>query len=367
MIKQLSLSGFKCFGEKYVFPLAKVTLLYGKNGRGKSSVIQPLLLLAQTMKATDTVAVLNIKGQLQDLGTFDDILTRDASTGIQIEITTGEENLELAFQRFEGKPQLASLSGFVINGENRFDPTVKGRGEGASGVQFAVTTSDVAVLQQLKNAQFITAERLGPQNEVARNDTENNNSLAINGENIINVIHNQSDEFKTRLASELSYVMDGGSLSTQEDNDRILLRLNSVKESDKLYKPVNVGFGYSFVLPVITSALLAEKDSLLIIENPEAHLHPAAQSRLMNFLINQSIERGFQIVIETHSDHVVNGLRLAMKKEHLKPEDAVILFLSYDENGDSRFESILCDHQGELSSYPDDFLDEWTRQMLGLM
>lgn len=148
---------------------------------------------------------------------------------------------------------------------------------------------------------------------------------------------------------------------------RLELMLNS-RDGNQLFHPVNVGFGYSYVLPVIVGTLLAEKGSIVIVENPEAHLHPGAQSRIMEFLIEQSITRNLQLIIETHSDHVVNGMRISMKKGTLKPVDSIIQHFAY--TGQGIVPEITCitsDANGNLSDYPEDFQDEWTSQMLELV
>jgi hypothetical protein BACCOPRO_00147 len=168
----------------------------------------------------------------------------------------------------------------------------------------------------------------------------------------------------------LSEILTGATLEAKpKDNDSVELFLDSVNNGHK-FRPINVGFGYSYVLPVIVAALLAKKGSILIVENPEAHLHPGAQSRLAKFLIEVSIKNNIQLLIETHSDHVVNGLRIAMKQKlnDLSPNDAEIIFFSHDDiNTNSSVEIIKCDRFGELSDYPDDFLDEWTKQLVTLV
>jgi predicted ATPase len=145
------------------------------------------------------------------------------------------------------------------------------------------------------------------------------------------------------------------------------LLLNS-RNGEQVFQPINVGFGYSYVLPVVVSALMAEKGSVLVVENPEAHLHPRAQSRIMEFLVKQALDNDLQLIIETHSDHVVNGLRISMKKGILLPKDGLVQHFAYD-NGTVTpvITTITSDQEGNLSSYPDDFMDEWTEQMMQLV
>ena len=114
--------------------------------------------------------------------------------------------------------------------------------------------------------------------------------------------------------------------------------------------------------------MLAKQGSLVIIENPEAHLHSGAQSRLADFLISKALNSGFQLFIETHSDHVINGLRIASKNGKIKPSDSIILHFSHNEDSSTPvIDEIKCDSQGNLSSFPEDFMDEWTKQLLDLV
>jgi predicted ATPase len=99
----------------------------------------------------------------------------------------------------------------------------------------------------------------------------------------------------------------------------------------------NMGFGVSYALPVILAGLIAPVGGLFIVENPEAHLHPAGQSRMGVFLAWLA-GRGVQVVVETHSDHVLNGIRRAIG-EHM--------FLSHDKASLHFFES-LNDNEPEV-------------------
>ncbi len=87
-------------------------------------------------------------------------------------------------------------------------------------------------------------------------------------------------------------------------------------------------------------------------------------------MIEVSKNKNIQLIIETHSDHVVNGLRIAMKQSFcgISPDDASIIFFEHDTDSvqpDVRV--IKCDKNGELSDYPTDFLDEWTNQLVKLI
>ena len=136
-----------------------------------------------------------------------------------------------------------------------------------------------------------------------------------------------------------------------------------------ILRPTNVGYGYSYVLPIVYKTLDAPLGGVVIVENPEAHLYPGAQSRLVDFLVKYANKKQLQIILETHSDHIVNGLRLAVKETIIEPQDTTILFFDReeDETGTPEITRIRVDKRGMLDSQPQDFMDEWTRQMLALL
>ena len=144
------------------------------------------------------------------------------------------------------------------------------------------------------------------------------------------------------------------------------------------FKPQNVGFGISYVLPVLVALLTSIREDIVIIENPEAHLHPRGQAEMGN-LIARAAAYGIQVFVETHSDHVINGVRVAVKNGIVKPEDVNIAFFERKgheitaEDGTKHKEyyadvrNIQIDKTGSLSEYPEDFMDEWSNQLMRLM
>ncbi len=370
MIETVSLQNFKCFSEKQDIRLAQISILYGHNGRGKSSLSQALLLIGQSMKERNDLDQLSIVGELVKLDTFSDIRTANSKKEeVKFWINTDRENVEMGFSPYPNKPQLGRLSTLLYNGEDRFVVQTTQTAEATDeSRKVAFSTSDISVFQQLKSVVYISAGRLGPINDVMRNDSLPPNNIGTRGENLLNALSHQTTEFVDYVGHLLSRILGGAAVKILDSKaTRLELMLNSRDGSD-LFHPVNVGFGYSYVLPVIVGTLLAEKGSLVIIENPEAHLHPGAQSRIIEFLIEQSIKRDLQLIIETHSDHVVNGMRISMKKGVIKPSDSIIQHFAYAEQETSpEITCITCDANGNLSDYPDDFQDEWTSQMLELV
>ena len=89
------------------------------------------------------------------------------------------------------------------------------------------------------------------------------------------------------------------------------------------FKAYNVGFGISYALPIIVAALHSPKDSLVIVENPEAHLHPEGQVKMME-LIAKAAKAGVQFIIETHSDHIMNSLLVSVKRQIINPDEVSV-------------------------------------------
>lgn len=124
--------------------------------------------------------------------------------------------------------------------------------------------------------------------------------------------------------------------------------------SEALYcRPVNVGSGISYLISIIISCMGAEKDSVIIIENPEIHLHPKAQSRLCDFLYFIS-ETGRQLFVETHSDHIFNGLRVGVATGKVLQEDISINFFAMNEQYETQCNPIVIKEYGKIMGTNDD-------------
>lgn len=377
MLEYISLKGFKCFKEKEVFPLKQITVLYGKNGRGKSSLIQALLLMSQTMRLNNNINTLMIKGDLISLELYKDILnSNNDNDGIEIGFKD-EEDIRCLFSKYPEKPTLGMLKGLWINNNDFFDVKTDGfnTAEESEG-SYSISQSGINGLQNIKKVFYIAANRIGPHNYEDKIDNIEENNVGVRGENVINLLRTKTPQYIENVRQELSDILTGASLNVPKNEESSLVEmfLDSYDDS-KGYHPTLVGFGYSYVLPVILLTLLAQKGDIVVIENPEAHLHPAAQSKLIKFIIRHAQEKGFQVILESHSDHVVNGIRIAVKDNIIASTSTNILHFYTEENNvntsneidQPKVEEICVDKHGELSNYPDDFLDEWTKQLLELV
>ena len=145
--------------------------------------------------------------------------------------------------------------------------------------------------------------------------------------------------------------------------ERVNLVTLGIRVSDDtgFHRPVHTGFGLTQVFPIIVAALSAEQDDILLIENPEVHLHPAGQVEIGRFLAEVSMS--VQVITETHSDHVLNGIRRAVKSEVLSHEQVELYFF---QSRTSQFPQVLnprIDADGNIDSWPDGFFDQFDKDM----
>jgi predicted ATPase len=128
--------------------------------------------------------------------------------------------------------------------------------------------------------------------------------------------------------------------------------MNTVPES-----PYNFGFGVSYVLPIIVNGLAAEPGSTMIVENPEAHLHPKGQSRIGQFLSQVAVS-GVQVVVETHSEHVVNGIRVNSLRSKLSPDDICLNYFTPDPDPAKHVRQIELNDRMDITDWPEGFFDQ---------
>ena len=149
-------------------------------------------------------------------------------------------------------------------------------------------------------------------------------------------------------------------------SDQVRLGLRNQGIQTDFLRPPNIGFGISYALAVVVAVLMAERDSILLLENPEAHLHPFGQSRLGDFLA-RAAGAGVQVIVETHSDHLLNGARVAVKRTLLSPRAVAIHFFSAPYETARRVVSPRIDADGRIDPWPTGFFDQAELDLMELL
>ena len=366
MIEALRLKNLKAFKERTI-PLTALSLLSGLNGAGKSTVLQSLALLRQSYESgllRDTGLLLN--GELVELGTGRDVLYEGAEDEwIEIELT--EDGRRTAWAVRYG------MSEDVLH----FPP--EGRSE-AKGALFASAF------------QYLRADRVNPATSYSKSyhAVRSRNFMGARGEYAAHFLsqfqnnpvseplrRRMNEGFTTGLLSQANAWMQEFSPGVRvdvkdvENTDFVRLSysfgLSAGLGSSNPYRPTNVGFGLTYSLPIVIACLSTPPGGLVLFENPEAHLHPQGQVA-MGRLLALTASTGVQIIVETHSDHILNGIRLAIKDGVLKARQATPhFFRRHAETGAAEIETPTLTEQGRLSFWPEGFFDQWDKSLDALL
>jgi predicted ATPase len=127
----------------------------------------------------------------------------------------------------------------------------------------------------------------------------------------------------------------------------------------------DVGFGISHFLPIIVADLQLERTSTLLIEQPELHLHPSVQATLADYFIRQATTQDKQYIIETHSEYLLNRIRLAIVKEEIAPSDISVYFFENSQEGTITHE-IEFTKDGQIKNAPQGFFDTYMMDVMNI-
>jgi predicted ATPase len=381
MIRSMNLINFKPFVNQFI-QFKPLTLLSGLNSTGKSSVLQSLLLLRQSyQQGLLPKTGLALNGELVQIGTAKDALYEGAQEDyISFDIVWRndiEGNWRFNYDREVNVLNLAS------------EPVAK-------------EIYELSLFN--KNFHYIQAERIGPRSSYPMSDFDvrEKGIIASNGKyaaqflivNESKVILNSklshpnvktskkdfSDDPETKSLALIDQVQawmgeisPGTRIKINSNPDMDLISLQYLfemgKEVSNPYRATNVGFGISYTLPIIVAVLASEPGTLILIENPEAHLHPKGQSK-MGELLGLAASCGVQVVIETHSDHVLNGIRRTVHGGRLDPKDVQLHYFQRKEKEGQAFTEVVSpriDADGRIDKWPEGFFDQAEKDLLELL
>jgi predicted ATPase len=175
----------------------------------------------------------------------------------------------------------------------------------------------------------------------------------------------KSNALSSQVEGWMREVSPGTRIKINSNSDIGLMSLQYFYGDSNPYRTTNVGFGISYTLPIIVAVLASSPGTLILIENPEAHLHPKGQVK-MGELLSLAASCGIQVVIETHSDHVLNGIRLAVHGGKIKQNDVQLhYFQRQEKQGQAVIEVVSprIDRNGRIDKWPDGFFDEWEKSL----
>ena len=342
MISNIKIKAFKTFPDKDIL-LKALTLLSGLNNSGKSSVIQAMRMY--------NLASQNESPLLEGHGSVNEVRSKFSSSKESIEVSLFYDDLESKM----------SLSEQGVEKPNKYPELI-----------------------------YVGADRLGPKAFLPLNQKlDQHPVIGDKGEFVIDFIEKLSDcivpdklrhpeaqgqTFQYVLQGWLTEIAPGIDFSYNKNSKADITHA----EIDN-FRPTNVGFGLSYTLPIIAALLggvstkpvggwinswgedwdkkKADDGCLIVVENPEAHLHPQGQTA-MGRLIALAASCGAQVVVETHSDHLMDGIRIAVKEGEISSKDAVFHFFAKTQSGLTDIDSPVLDDNGKLNKWPDGFFDQ---------
>ncbi len=432
MLTHLKLENFKIWRSTGPIRLAPITLLLGTNSSGKSSLIQSLLLIRQTVKGDDPNLDLNLgnpdAGDSVTLGQFKDLLCRHSAasestlaTQVGIEFRWSEYGAAVGSTLFSaryhqgpaGSAELAYLrlgkdgQGFSVQrrkpGIYRLSLATQTKSLGQSADfrpqrSFAFSASTLnklgaqgelikpigpALLEELGRIIY-----LGPVRRLAQRDyvwagrmpahIGDDGARAVDVLIASGVARQLAKKRKQALPEEAQLfeetihwlkemnLADGLSIRALGRSARYELLIENDGQASNLK---DVGVGVSQVLPVIVAALFAHPGHIVIVEEPESHLHPLAQSKLAELFAEISKERNVQFIVETHSEHLFRRMQTLMAKQQVSTSEAAMYFV--ERAGKSaKLRTLELDDYGRVKNWPEAFFGDAlgeTREQARLM
>lgn len=420
MLTHLKLNNFKIWRSTGQVQLAPLTLVFGTNSSGKSSLIQSLLLVRQTVKSQDPNLDLNFgnpdSGDSVVLGQFADVLCRhgaatEAVKTKQIGIEFGwraEErgartgiftaryvqgrggSADLAYLRI-GSAGLGFTAQLGRHGAYKLlpdsarhwskqSPTFKPQrsfsfsdsAAHALGAEaYRVLSVGPMLLEELRGVIY-----LGPVRRLAQRDYLWNGitpgSIGDDGGRAVDALIASGvakrDATKRGLPMPAAAALLNGAaewLSRMGLADDLQVRQLGrsaryellVESNGEVSNLKDVGVGVSQVLPVVVAALFAERGSIVMVEEPESHLHPLAQTELAEMLASVSRDRGVQFIVETHSEHLLRRMQTLVARETVRTQDLRMYFVEREGKA-AKLQWLEVDQFGTIKPWPEHFFGD---------
>jgi predicted ATPase len=421
LLTHLALTGFKCFEDTGEIPLSPLTLIFGKNNSGKSTILQSLLLLKQTIETPQYGPRLNTKGALYSAGNFADLIyghqtSRGSSFSFSLTLSSGSTiTLEFAKDTELGIPRLSSLT--VRSPEVERLSVKRSRGQGGP-YELVIGDHHIGLEEEanfslVRNRFFplIGEEppRVGAPNQKQTRSRKN----AVESLNEVqHLLENMRAVGAFRKAPARRYEYEGrvpdgpdpaGESMAQvliaddrrrgkkrgeiirvvnkwlRDIGRVSIEIKTVAQDVRLYEIrtrdmrsrqwanlADVGFGVGQALPVLVEGVRTPKSSIYLVQEPEIHLHTDAQLAMADFLVDLS-KKGRQVIVETHSEAMLLRVRRRIAEGRLKPNDVSFLVVEKGAHGPSRIRLLDADNLGQINGWPKDFLGDAAEERLELL
>lgn len=434
MIKQIGMKQFKSWQSIEAMPIAPITGLFGTNSSGKSSIIQLLLMMKQTVESSDRAQVLEFgdENSLANLGSFKEVIYQHDTTrqlqmdvrwslprtlsiqdpsGTRKQVVLATQDLEFACKVMYSDSERLTVEElrYAANAE---EFTLRRKGDRGSkyelssretGYRFTRTLGRAwdlpapvkfygfpdQVYAYYQNAGFLADLQLefeglfkriyylGPLREFPQRLYTWKGSepadMGRRGERVVDAILAARDRgraispgykrkrvtLEERVATWLKelgliHSFEVDSVAKESGIYRVL-----VKKSPGSAKVLitDVGFGVSQILPVLVLCYYVPEGSTVLLEQPEIHLHPSVQSGLADVFLDVAKNRNVQVIVESHSEHLLRRLQLRVAEGTEQPEGIALYFCEPGDSG-STLTPLDVDLYGNITNWPKDFFGD---------
>ncbi|WP_162244853.1 AAA family ATPase [Massilia sp. Leaf139] len=410
---KISVEGYKSIGKKRSVELKGLTILAGTNSSGKSSFMQPLLLIKQTLDSDFDGGSLLLDGPNVKLSDSSEIISKVPEIerqdfAITLDDDDGDEtkayykfiekrgiHIDGIYHKSEQFPQgirvhyglkSEDIEKMLPDGEFPFRDMFGDEKKLTWKVARNRCFLDIKMVRNGKSVPFVAG--ISPAIGLAtfarklihvpglRGNPERSYKAAISEavypgsfeRYVASIIHNWKESRREKskfiaLSEQLRHLGLASSVDTRSINDtRLELRISRHAGCNNLETDnvniADVGFGVSQTLPVLVALLAARKNQLVYVEQPELHLHPRAQYNLGSIIASAVLERGIRVVIETHSSILIRAIQIEVAKQNL-PASSVSLnwFTQDNETGQTEINAAEVDKYGAFGEWPADFDD----------
>lgn len=417
-LARISVEGFKSIDERQTLELAPLTVLAGANSAGKSSMLQPLLLLKQTLEAPFDPGTLMLSGQNVKFTTADQMLFHcageDCRREFAFELETNEgvwvrlvyscpakqgvtlsemqyrESVKDSIKRvYPGMPseeivpllppffaQIADdlakkrkaplhwcvererfFLGFTLRDEHNIPVLAFTAGSVASPVTI--------FMQHITGVLHLPGLRGNPKRDYPTTavETDYPGTFDFYVASVINHWQKNGDSRVKGIGEDLRALgLTWKVVAIKIDDTMVELRVGRLPKPRKggakdTVSIADVGFGVSQTLPVLVALRVAEPGRIVYLEQPEIHLHPNAQAALAR-IIASAAKRGVIVVLETHSAILLRSIQTLVALGEIAPQDVNLNWFNRDDiNGATHIHRAIPDENGTYGDWPEDFDD----------
>ena len=384
-LDKIRFSSYKRFGGKESLTIRPVTLLVGKNSSGKSSITKLLAILAKSFSGTLKRSAMTLETDGVSLGvSYQSLCHNGNSNGLALGVTYGNEvslDIELIAS---AKDEIQILQYAVTEkgktsaiklAEDRMNYVCDATGKHYSNSDFSgfihkQFLADLGIQTEWGfNVDYIGPLRCEPVRNYYYIGGDLSDKIGPKGDNAYQLLC--ADEVLARKVSRwFEANFDGCRLRVEPGSEKgsYLIQMQKSDNEDYWVNIADEGMGMSQVLPIVTRCLYPVPDSIVVVEQPELHLHPAAHAELAHLFTQTCKSNRQSYVIETHSVNILLGLRDAVVDPDIDftADDVIIYFIDEDEDG-AYLKEIFIEEDGTLTDWPQGVFNESYDLLKGIM